>query len=169
MPRRVRVWPRSPRPYGPEGRRRRRGAIDETQAVLEEAEVLARYGLKDRAVERLRALVKDHPELLSARERLVELLVDLHNPAAPREAEALAEVYRGQGRESLAVALFARISFSAESRRAESLPPPTARRPSTDVVFDEFEIELPASPARPSPTPADSIPLRARPRRPRCR
>jgi tetratricopeptide (TPR) repeat protein len=137
---------------------RARGAIDETQAVLDEAEVLARYGLKDRAVERLRELVKEHPEILSARERLVELLVDLHNPAAPREAEALAEIYRGQGRDSLAVTLYARLGLAptrpsspgvparpsrpSEPPRRPTAPPgrPTMP-PAPTVEFDEFEIE----------------------------
>jgi pilus assembly protein FimV len=123
---------------------------DEAQAALDEAEVLARYGLKDRAVERLRALIKRQPELLTARERLVELLVELGNPAAPKETDALADVYRRQGRESLAVALYARLGFAGESRR-ESVPPAASPpRPSAEVVFDEFEIELPAAPIRPS-------------------
>jgi len=132
---------------------------DEVQAALDEAEVLARYGLKDRAIERLRALTKRHPELLPARERLVELLVELGNPAAPKETDALADVYRRQGRESLAVALYARLGFSGEPRR-ESVPPaPPPSRPSAEVVFDEFEIELPAAPVRPSGEPAGFDPF----------
>ena len=134
--------------------------VDEAQAELDEAEVLARYGLKDRAIERLRALTKRHPDLLSARERLVELLVDLANPAAPKETDALADVYRKQGRESLAVALYARLGLSGEPRRSEP-PPPVASvaRPSADVVFDEFEIELPAPPAHPAAEPAGFDPF----------
>ena len=125
-------------------------ATDDVGAALQEAEVLARYGLKDRAVERLRALTKRHPEELGPRERLVELLVDLANPAAQREAEALADAYRQRGRESLAVALFSRLGLSP----AHSAPPPAARPSAPEIVFDEFEIEIPA-PARPtSETPA---------------
>ncbi|HEV8611808.1 MAG TPA: tetratricopeptide repeat protein [Thermoanaerobaculia bacterium] len=127
---------------------------DEVQAALDEAEVLARYGLKDRAVERLRALTKRHPDVLSARERLVELLVELENPAAPKETDALAQAYRRQGRESLAVALYARLGLSAEPRRPEPPPPGSPARPSAEVVFDEFEIELPAPPAQPAAEPA---------------
>jgi tetratricopeptide (TPR) repeat protein len=121
---------------------------DEVQAALDEAQVLARYGLKDRAIERLRALTRRHPDLLSARERLLELLVELENPAAPREADALAEAYRQQGKESLAGALYARFGFPSEPRPPEAAPP--ASRPSAEIVFDEFEIELPASPTPPA-------------------
>ena len=45
---------------------------DDIAAALQETEVLARYGLKDRAIDRLRALSRRQPELLPARERLVE-------------------------------------------------------------------------------------------------
>jgi tetratricopeptide (TPR) repeat protein len=130
---------------------------DEVQAALVEAQVLARYGLKDRAIERLRALTRRHPDLLSARERLVELLVELENPAAPREADALAEAYRRQGNESLAGALYARFGFSSEPRPPEAAPP--ASRPSAEVVFDEFEIELPTSPTPPAAQPVGFDPF----------
>lgn len=129
---------------------------DDVEAALQEAEVLARYGLKDRAVERLRALTKRHPEELAPRERLLDLLVELDNPAVPREAEALADVYRQQGRNSTAVALFSRLGLSASPAAAPPPPiaatPPriAASRPSApDVLFDEFEIEL-TTPARAS-------------------
>jgi tetratricopeptide (TPR) repeat protein len=125
-------------------------AGDDVEAALQEAEVLSRYGLKDRAVERLRALTKRHPEELAPRERLVELLVDLANPAAQREAEALADVYRQRGRESLAVALFSRLGLSP----AASARPPVARPSAPEVEFDEFEIEIPAPARLSSETPA---------------
>lgn len=127
---------------------------DDAVAALQEAEVLARYGLKDRAIDRLRALARREPELLAARERLVELLAETGNPAARREANALAEVYRGAGHESLAVALFARINLPAAleldsvppTRQPLSAPPPP---PSIEVEFDEFEISAPAETSRP--------------------
>jgi tetratricopeptide (TPR) repeat protein len=130
---------------------------DEIQAALEEADVLSRYGLKDRAVERLWALAKRHPEATAARERLVELLVELSNPAAAREAEALAEDYRKQGRESLAVALYARVGLAPVPRPPAPAPPATRSAPPAsgpEIVFDEFEIELPAS----GPGPAAGAP-----------
>lgn len=126
-----------------------RAVQDEAQAALQEAEVLARYGLKDRAVETLRAVTKRHPEATAARERLVELLLDLANPAAGREAEALAEEYRKQGRDSLAVALYARVGLASALRpRSSSGTAPIASGPPVsgpEIVFDEFEIELPAA------------------------
>ncbi|MEP6470519.1 MAG: tetratricopeptide repeat protein [Acidobacteriota bacterium] len=133
---------------------------DDAVAALQEAEVLARYGLKDRAIDRLRALARREPELLAARERLVELLAETGNPAARREADALAEVYRGAGHESLAVALFARINLPTAleldsvpaTRQPLSAPPPP---PSIDVEFDEFEITAPAESLRPQPAAFD--------------
>jgi tetratricopeptide (TPR) repeat protein len=127
---------------------------DDTQAAYQEAEVLARYGLKDRAIERLRALVKQHPELLAARERLLELLVELGNPAAPREAAELASVYRGQGNEAMAVALSARFGLTTDARRAGPVPSGPATPRVAPTEFDEFEIEIPAAPQPARGTPA---------------
>jgi tetratricopeptide (TPR) repeat protein len=119
--------------------------LDDAQAAFEEAEVLARYGLKDRAIERLRALVTHHPELLAARERLVDLLVEVRNPAAPREAADLADLYRGEGNEGMAVALYARLGLP-DVRPAAPAPPAGAAPPGPPVEFDEFEIEIAAAP-----------------------
>jgi tetratricopeptide (TPR) repeat protein len=124
---------------------------DDVAAALQEAEVLARYGLKDRAIDRLRALSRRQPDLLAARERLVELLAETGNRAARREADSLADVYRRTGRESLAVALFARISLPAAleldsvspARHPLPSPPPP---PAIEVDFDEFEISAPSEP-----------------------
>ncbi|HSD72208.1 MAG TPA: tetratricopeptide repeat protein [Thermoanaerobaculia bacterium] len=132
-----------------------RAVPDEAEAALEEADVLARYGLKDRAVERLRAVAKSHPEATAPRERLVDLLVELANPAAAREAEALAQLYRRQGRESLAVALSARVGLPAAAPARTPPPglPATASAPPSsgpEIVFDEFEIELPTGGASPA-------------------
>jgi tetratricopeptide (TPR) repeat protein len=133
---------------------------DDAAAALREAEVLARYGLKDRAIDRLRALSRHEPELLAARERLVELLAETGNPAARREANALAQVYRGGGRESLAVALFARISLPAALELdsvppAGSLPVFSPPPPAIEVEFDEFEIAPPSEPQPAQPLAFD--------------
>jgi len=120
----------------------------EAVAALEEAEVFARYGLKDRAVEKLRALSRRQPDLLSARERLVELMVELQNPAAPREAEALAQAYRVQGKGALGNALLERLGLTPRvAARPASVPPPAG-----GPEFEEFEIEMPA-PAPRGPLP----------------
>lgn len=101
---------------------------DDAQAAYQEAEVLSRYGLKDRAIERLRALVERHPEHVAGRERLVELLVELGNPAAPDEAAELASVYRGLGNESMAAALLARLGLTSGGR------PRSWRRPAPQLL-----------------------------------
>lgn len=128
--------------------------VDDAQAAYQEAEVLARYGLKDRAIERLRALVKEHPELLAARERLLELLVELGNPAAPREAAELASVYRAQGNEGMAVALYARFGLTLDAGPAGPAPRAPASREAAPILFDEFEIEIAAPPQPATGTPA---------------
>jgi tetratricopeptide (TPR) repeat protein len=133
---------------------------DDAAAALQEAEVLARYGLKDRAIDRLRALLRRTPDMLAARERLVELLSETGNPAARREAEALAGVYRSSGRESLAVALFSRLSLPTP---LEIEPVPPGRRPTTppappaviEVEFDEFDFHPPAEPQPVQPVAFD--------------
>jgi tetratricopeptide (TPR) repeat protein len=138
------------------------GAIrsDDAAAALREAEVLARYGLKDRAIDRLRALLRGEPNLLAAREQLVELLAETGNPAARREAESLADVYRAAGQESLGVALFARInlpgvleldSVPAARQPVVSSPPP----PAIEVEFDEFELTAPHEPQPAQPVAFD--------------
>jgi tetratricopeptide (TPR) repeat protein len=119
---------------------------DDTQAALQEAEVLSRYGLKDRAIERLLALSRRQPADLSVRERLVELMVEIGNPAAPREAEALAEAYRRQGQETLAALLVARLGLSPGLRPETTRPVPSARvspaeAHALEVEFDEFDVE----------------------------
>src|SRR5262249_36147955 len=66
------------------------GDEPEIETLVVEADVFARYGLTDKAIERLRTLVRRRPDLLRARERLVELLEESRNPALLQEAEALA-------------------------------------------------------------------------------
>lgn len=158
------IAPSAPEPVAPPGAQPLAAPLsgttrsDDAAAALQEAEVLARYGLKDRAIDRLRALARREPELLAARERLVELLAETGNPAARREANALASVYRAGGHESLAVALFARINLPAAleldsvpaARQPIVSPPPP---PTIEVEFDEFETAAP-SPSPPRPQPA---------------
>ena len=132
---------------------------DDAQAALEEAEVLARYGLKDRAIERLRALVKTHPDRVAARERLLELSVEMGNPAAPREAAELAGIYRASGNEGMAAALAARFGLSPETGVPPGPTGPAPVAPATleaspsPIEFDEFEIEIVAPPQPAGGTP----------------
>ena len=108
----------------------------EVETLVVEAEVFARYGLADKAVERLRALVRRRPDLVRARERLVELMAESQNPALPQEVEELAGIYRRSGREADAEALRRRHPG------AIAPPPPAAR---AEAAFDEFGIDAPAA------------------------
>jgi len=108
--------------------------------------VFARYGLADKAVERLRALVRRRPDLLRARERMVELMAESQNPALAQEVEELSETYRRAGREADADALRNRYGPAAR------VPPPAAPPPPAESSFDEFGIE--AAPGPPLPEPA---------------
>lgn len=136
----------------------------EIETLIVEAEVFARYGLTDKAIERLRSLVRRKPELLKARERLVELMSESKNPALPQEAAGLAEIYREQGRVEEAAALCARF------QPAGPVPAPgRSAAPDPAIDFEEFEIDLPVPPApslekppAPEPileSPDDAIPI----------
>lgn len=138
----------------------------EIETLIVEAEVFARYGLTDKAIERLRSLVRRQPELLKARERLVELMSESKNPALPQEAASLAEIYREQGRVEEAAALSARFQPAG--------PAPVPGRPAAldpAIDFEEFEIDLPVPPTpsleeSPAPepiaeSPDDAIPIAA--------
>ena len=92
----------------------------EIEALVVEVEVFAKYGLTDKAIERLRTLTRRRPDLLQARERLVDLMIESQNPALRQEAEGLADFYRRQGQQQKAEALLARLP---------SGPPPAAGNP----------------------------------------
>ena len=128
-------------------RRPRRGsrAPDEQQleTLIVEAEVFANYGLSDKAIERLVSVVRRRPDLLKARERLVELLAESKNPGLPREAESLAAVYRRPGGRTRPAGVLA----SAGLADAEPDPRPPRRSPASgaglDVEFEEFDVAPP--------------------------
>lgn len=111
----------------------------EIETLVVEAEVFAKYGLTDKAVERLRALVRRRPDLLRARERLVELMEESQNPALRQEADALIAIYVESGQRSRAEALASRLGL-AGSAPAATEPPAPAPAGGTVVAFDEFEI-----------------------------
>ncbi|MFN2385747.1 MAG: tetratricopeptide repeat protein [Thermoanaerobaculia bacterium] len=125
----------------------------EVETLIVEAEVFARYGLTDKAIERLRSLVRRRPDLLKARERLVELMSESKNPALAQEAASLAEVYREQGRGEEAAALSARFQT-----RGPASAPGRAAASEAAIDFEEFEIDLPIPPA-PSPEPPEPEPV----------
>ena len=133
------------------------GEEQEIETLVVEAEVFAKYGLTDKAVERLRALVRRRPDLLPARERLVQLMQDSNNPALEQEAEALAEIYRRAGRAGDAAALLDRLGLGAAPPAA---PPPSS---TVQIPFDEFDLDRsapaapPDLPERPSAEAARSV------------
>jgi tetratricopeptide (TPR) repeat protein len=127
----------------------------EIEALVVEVEVFAKYGLTDKAIERLRTLTRRRPDLLQARERLVDLMIESQNPALRQEAEGLADFYRRQGQQQKAEALLARLpsgpppAAAAEIRSEPMAPPP-------EIQFEEFDIE-PAPPPAAEPPPSDEF------------
>lgn len=124
----------------------------EIETLVVEAEVFAKYGLTDKAIERLRSLVRRRPDLLPARERLVQLMKETSNPAVRQEAEGLADAYRAAGRSDDADELLARVGVAAggATPAAPAGPPPAPDRPTLEgvVEFDDFELP-PVEPAPP--------------------
>ncbi len=141
------------------------GPVDEQQieTLIVEAEVFAKYGIVDKAIERLFSLVRRRPDLLKARDRLVELLAETKNPALAREADALASAYRGAGSPGDAERILAmaglRAAAEAEVEPPVTLAPPSPASPA-DIEFEEFDIGQPAAPPEgfaATPLPQDAI------------
>ena len=127
------------------------GDEQQLETLIVEAEVFAKYGLTDKAIERLVSLARQRPDLFKARERLVELLAETENPGLAREIESLAKEYTAAGRAADAE----RIRATASGR------PGAQRRPDggapAEVVFEEFEIGQPAAPPGESPRAAAAL------------
>ena len=132
----------------------------EVETLVVEAEVFARYGLTDKAVERLRLLVRRRPDLLRARARLVELMAESQNPALSQEVADLAQGYREAGRPADAEALQSRFGMAPPTVAAPPPPPPPVSHAppagAADTGFDEFGIESGAAhgPVMAEPPPA---------------
>jgi tetratricopeptide (TPR) repeat protein len=124
----------------------------EIETLVVEAEVFAKYGLTDKAVERLRALTRRRPDLLKARERLVELMAESQNPALRQETESLAQAFREKGNDARALELLAQFERGAAvppAAAAASAPAAPAPPPPAHPAFDEFEIgPAPAPPSK---------------------
>ncbi len=131
------------------------------ETLIVEAEVFAKYGLVDKAIERLFSLVRRRPDLLKARDRLVELLAESRNPALGREAESLAAAYSAAARpgDAARVLAVAGIGPAGEGESFATIPPPVAAAP-VEVEFEEFEIGPAVAPPRaaePAPLADDAI------------
>jgi tetratricopeptide (TPR) repeat protein len=104
----------------------------ELEDLVLEADAFARYGLTDKAVDRLRAVVRKRPDLPAARERLLELMAASSNPALAQEAEFFMAFCRERGETARAEALFAKLGLTL-TEPATALPAPD--------LFDEFPVE----------------------------
>ena len=136
--------------------------VDDQQieTLIVEAEVFAKYGLVDKAIERLFSLVRRRPDLFKARERLVELLAESKNPALVREAESLAAAYREVDQPALAQRVLTMAGVPPARRAEPAVAPPPAPAPTAhEVEFEEFDIGHTVSPPRPAAAalPAESI------------
>ena len=103
------------------------------EALIVEAEIFARYGLTDKAIERLRAVVRQRPDLPGARERLLELMAATRNPALAQETESFVDFCRQRDELGRAEALLSRLGLVA----APAAPPP----PAPSETFEEFPVE----------------------------
>jgi tetratricopeptide (TPR) repeat protein len=103
------------------------------EALIVEAEIFARYGLTDKAIERLRSVVRQRPELPGARERLLELMAATRNPALAQETESFVDFCRQRDELPRAEALLSRLGLTAE----RPAPPP----PAPSETFEEFPVE----------------------------
>jgi tetratricopeptide (TPR) repeat protein len=118
-------------------------SVDPLETLIVEAEVFAKYGLADKAIERLFSLARKRPDLLKVRERLVELLAETKNPALPREAEALAATYRREGHADDARRVLERAGLVSLPEPRMTGPPPPAE---IDIPFEEFDLGQAAEP-----------------------
>ncbi|HTO77340.1 MAG TPA: tetratricopeptide repeat protein [Thermoanaerobaculia bacterium] len=145
----------------------------EVETLVVEAEVFARYGLADKAVERLRTLVRRRPDLVRARERMIELMAESQNPALAREVDELAAYYRSTARNADAENLLRRYGSpaaappapapplaAASGAAAAQAPPPAALPPPAapaESAFDEFGLEGGPHPVLPEPLPVPEL------------
>jgi tetratricopeptide (TPR) repeat protein len=89
--------------------------------------------LTDKAIERLRSVVRQRPELPGARERLLELMAATRNPALAQETESFVDFCRQRDELPRAEALLSRLGLTAE----RPAPPP----PAPSETFEEFPVE----------------------------
>jgi pilus assembly protein FimV len=136
----------------------------EWKNAVTEAEVFAKYGLVEKAVDKYRTLIRKRKDDIGVRTRYVELLAELKSPVLAQEAQALAEELRASGRPEAADRILARVGGVSRPSAAvpipaapqvperATLPPPPA--PLASAIEEDFEVEMPA----PAPPPAPSAP-----------
>ena len=124
------------------------------EALIVEAEIFARYGLSDKAIERLRTVVRQRPELPGARERLLELMAATRNPALAQETESFVDFCRQRDELPRAEALLSKLGLAPT--------PATAPPPAPSETFEEFPVEpRPATAEFIEDFESDSIPFEA--------
>jgi tetratricopeptide (TPR) repeat protein len=114
-----------------------------------EAEVFAKYGLLDKAVDKYREVLKHSPGAIEARTRFVELLAEVGSAKLVAEAQNLAAALRRAGRDEEADSVVDRYVPPGS-------PPPTAMPPIPPL--DEVHAPEPAA-APPVPRPTGPIAL----------
>ena len=129
---------------------------DAVEGALGEAEVFRKYGLYDKAIEHLRAVLKRAPGTLVVREKVFELALEGgRRKVALAEAERLKNLYRTAGREDRVAALDALLvertpsetgGAGAEGSEAGTKPRARGVRPAV--------ASPPAAPPSPSPVAA---------------
>ncbi len=124
-------------------------AVDE---ALVEVDVFRKYGLLEKAVQKLRPLVRDYPSNVRCREKLFELLIEQGKTrAARKEAEALKILYEGDGRADRVRAM--------EDLLGESLDVPSRPAPPPKLDIPDFSGTPPYRPVRPVKADEIDIPL----------
>ncbi len=123
----------------------------QVETMIVEAEVFAKYGLADKAIERLFVLARRRPDLFKVRERLVELLAESKNPALAREAESLAAAYVEANRPADASRVLARAGLHTAEAELPSTPQDLPPVPGVEIEFEEFDAVHPAGPPAQAP------------------
>ncbi len=141
----------------------RRKTADDAQwkDSITEAEVFAKYGLLEKAVEKYRSMLRRRADDIAVRQRYVELLAETTSPSLLEEAATLAGEYRRMGRPEDAERVLERFvspasvspAGEAESPSA-SEPPVPAARDAASIEFDDFGTAPHAVP----PALNDSVP-----------
>jgi pilus assembly protein FimV len=127
-------------PRAPGAERHESPEEKELETLIVEAEIFARYGLTDKAVERLRAVVRKRPNLPSARERLLELMAASKNPALAQEAESFVDFCRQRDDLGRAEAMLSKLGLVSSRPGPPPAPPPAE-------TFEEFPVEPRPAPA----------------------
>ncbi len=120
-------------------------AVGETKASdpkerLAEANVFAKYGLMDKAIHHLHAIVKTNPEFVEAREKLVLLLAEQNPQGALTIAEPLVRHYRENNNEKALASLYKALP-GLERELAAPEPaaaPPAAVEPAAEPELDSI-------------------------------